>query len=436
MQVSIESGEGLEKVMSVELPAEKVDVAMNKKLDDIARTVRLDGFRPGKVPKRVIKQKFGVQARQEVYGDLIQESYYEAVKAEDLKPAGEPKIDLNDESGEGGFGYTATFDVMPEIKLADLSSSTVTKTVAQVQGSDVEDMINNLRKQRTEWTDVDRAAAIDDTVTIDFKGTKDGEAFDGGSADNVPLVLGSGSMIEGFESGLVGASAGDTRTLDVKFPDDYRATTLAGQDVTFEVTVNKVSEATLPEITEDFIKQFGIDDGLEATWRTEIRSNMERELKKKVEASLKDAVMDAILEANDLTVPAALITDEAGRMKQQAIADMKQNGQAAPTMDLPASIFEEQAKKRVALGLIVAVIIKEQNLQVDQEKVTEMIDEIAGTYDEPEQVINFYNTDKNQRGSLESLVLENQVVDWVVSQLKVEEETKTFSDVMDAKAVA
>ncbi|MFM1891484.1 MAG: trigger factor, partial [Pseudomonadota bacterium] len=263
MQVTVESGEGLEKRLSVELPAEQVSAAVDKKLQQLARSVRLDGFRPGKVPLRVIKQRFGQQVRQEVYGDIIQATFYEAAQQQDLRPAGEPKIELRDEAGEGGFGYTATFEVVPEVAVGDLSALSVKRPTAVVTDGDVDAMIEKLRAQRTTWNEVQRPAQDGDTVHIDFKGFIDGEAFEGGSAENVPLRLGSGAMIEGFEAGLVGASAGEARTLEVKFPDDYRATKLAGKAATFEVTVNSVAEPVLPAVDADFARAFGVEDGTE-----------------------------------------------------------------------------------------------------------------------------------------------------------------------------
>ncbi|MEJ2214623.1 MAG: trigger factor, partial [Gammaproteobacteria bacterium] len=281
MQVSVESGEGLERKLIVEVPAENVTEKVEKRLKEISRQVRLDGFRPGKVPMKVVKQRFGVQARQDVYGEIIQATFYEAASQEKLTPAGEPSIEINDDNDSGGFKYTASFEVVPEVVLADLADAEVEKPVAEVTDADVEAMFDKLRKQRTTWNEVDRAAQNDDKLDISFKGIMDGEAFQGGSAENTPLVLGSGSMIDGFESGLLGASKGDERTLELKFPDEYHAQDLAGKDVTFEVTVNSVSEPVLPEIDEEFVKSLGVDSGTEEDLREEVTSNMKRELAQK-----------------------------------------------------------------------------------------------------------------------------------------------------------
>ncbi|MGB5638148.1 MAG: trigger factor, partial [Sedimenticolaceae bacterium] len=298
MQVSLESGEGLERRLLVDLPAERVEAEMDKKLKDLARHVRLDGFRPGKVPMRTIKQRFGDQVRQETYGTLIQETLYEAASEHKLMPAGEPQIELREAAEQGGLGYTAIFEVMPEVKVGDLSGQSLSRPVAQVLESDIDAMIDKLRKQRTVWNEVDRGAQDGDTVHMDFKGKVDGELFEGGSAENAPLVLGSGSMIEGFESGLLGAKAGDERTLEVKFPDDYRAEHLAGKDATFDVKVLKVAEPQLPELDENFVKAFGVEDGTIESMRSDISKNMRHELKKKLDSITKERVMDVLIAAN------------------------------------------------------------------------------------------------------------------------------------------
>jgi trigger factor len=432
MQVSVESGEGLERRLLVDLPADRVNAEMDKKLKDLARHVRLDGFRPGKVPMRTIKQRFGDQIRQETYGNLIQETLYEAASQEQLMPAGEPKVELRDAAEEGGLGYTAIFEVMPEIALADLGDATVSRPVAEVGDDDVDAMIEKLRKQRTTWGDVERGANDGDTVHMDFKGMIDGEIFEGGTAEDVPLVLGSGAMIDGFESGLLGAKPGDERTLEVTFPADYRAEHLAGKDAVFEVKVLRVSEPSLPEIDEDFVKTFGIEEGTEAALREDVSKNMAHELRQKIRGITKDRVMDLLIEKHPLDIPQAMVDQEAGRMKQQMVQDMQQRGQSA-SMDLPLSMFESQAKRRVHLGLLVAEIIKTQNLQVDADKVRETIEEAAESYEDPQEVIDYYMQDKTARAGVENVVLENQVVEWVLEQVQVNDETQSFSDLMDNK---
>ena len=432
MQVSVESGEGLERRLLVDLPADRVNAEMDKKLKGLARHVRLDGFRPGKVPMRTIKQRFGEQVRQETYDNLIQETLYEAASQEKLMPAGEPKVELRDAAEEGGLGYTAIFEVLPEVKVGDLTSQSLTKPVAEVAEADVDDMIEKLRKQRTVWNDVERGASDGDTVHMDFKGMVDGEVFEGGSADNVPLILGSGSMIEGFESGLLGAKAGDERSLDVTFPSDYRAENLAGKPATFEVKVLKVAEPQLPEVDEDFVKAFGIEDGTLEGLRTDIEKNMKHELKQKLDSIVKERAMDVLVAANPMDIPKAMVNQEAERMKQQMVQDMQQRGQSSG-IDLPASMFEEQARRRVHLGLVISEIMSEQQLKADEEKVRTTIAEFAESYENPQEVIDYYLQDKQARSSIENVVLENEVVDWVLTQVQVNEESKAFSEVMDNK---
>jgi trigger factor len=430
MQVSVESGEGLERRLLVDLPAERVEGEVERKLAELAKTVRLDGFRPGKVPARVVKQRFGDQVRQEVYGDLIQATFYEAANESQLVPVGDPSIELRDATEEGGLGYTATFQVMPEISLGDLSGKEVSKPVAEVADSDVDEMIDKLRKQRTTWEEVDRAAQDGDTVYIDFKGYVDGELFQGGSADNVPLLLGSGSMIEGFESGLLGASAGDERTLEVTFPEDYRAEHLAGKPASFEVKVQRVTEARLPEIDEDFVKEFGVEEGTEEALRAEVRKNMESELEQRLRNLVKDSVMAVLREVNPMEIPDAMVKQEAERMRQQAIQDMQARGQQT-SLDLPATIFEDQARTRVHLGLLVGEIIDQKELKAEEAELRETIERLAESYEDPQEVVDYYLNNPQQRSSIENLVLENKVVEWVLEQVSVNEDKRNFSDVMN-----
>ncbi len=335
---------------------------------------------------RTIKQRFGEQVRHETYNALIQETLYEAASEDKLMPAGEPQIELREAAEQGGLGYTAIFEVMPEVKVGDLSGQSLSRPVAQVLESDIDAMIEKLRKQRTVWNEVDRGAQDGDTVHMDFKGKIDGELFEGGSAENAPLVLGSGSMIEGFESGLLGAKAGDERTLEVKFPDDYRAEHLAGKDATFDVKVLKVAEPQLPELDEDFVKAFGVEEGSVEALRGDVAKNMHQELKQKLRSITKERVMDVLIAANPMDIPKALVNQEAERMKQQMVQDMQQRGQSSG-VDLPASLFEEPARRRVHLGLLVAEIIAQNKLQGrggqaarDHRRVCRVLRGPAGSY--------------------------------------------------------
>jgi trigger factor len=433
MQVSVETGEGLERRLLVDLPASRVNAEMDRKLKDLARHARLDGFRPGKVPLRTIRQRFGSQVRQETYGELIQATLYEAASQQQLNPAGEPRIEIRDAAEEGGFGYTAVFEVVPEVTLAALEGRSLSRPVAEVGEDDIDAMIEKLRQQRTVWNDVERPARDGDTVHIDFEGKIEGEAFDGGTAQNVPLVLGSGAMIDGFESGLVGAAAGESRTVEVDFPEDYRAEHLAGKRAVFEVKVLRVAEPQLPEVDEDFVKAFGVDSGTVEDLRQEVRRNMEQELRQKLRTLTRDRVMDLLIELNPMEIPKAMVDREAGRMKQQMAADMQQRGQSA-AVDLPIEIFADQARRRVHLGMLVGEIIRAQGIEADEDDLRQAVAEFAESYEKPQEVIDHYLQDSNARAGVENMVLENKVVDWVLGQLTVDDESRRFAELMENTA--
>jgi trigger factor len=428
MQVSVESVKGLEKKMTVELPAEQVQPVVDRHLQRIARSARLDGFRPGKAPMRVVRQHYGERARHEAYGELIQSSFQEAATREHLRPAAEPRIELRDSEG-GALGYVATFEVMPQVMLADLAGAVVRRPNAQVEDADVDTMIENLRRQRTRWVEVVRPAREGDTVHISFKGTMNGEAFAGGSADNVPLTLGSGGMIPGFEAGLVGAAKDDSRTLTIEFPADYQATELAGKPAQFEVTVHRVAEPHLPELDPDFIRSFGVADGTEESLRKDVRGNMERELEQKLEGIVKERAMAVLMERNPVEVPGVLVADEARRLRDQARQDMARAGHSS-SLELPISLFEEQARKRVALGLVVGEVLRAHDVRLDQDRLRRKIARFAESYEDPEEVVQWYYGNREALRPVENLVLEDQVVDWVLGRVNVEDEQSSFSALM------
>jgi trigger factor len=429
MQVNVEAGEGLEKRLKVDLPAERLDREVDKRLQQLARTVRMDGFRPGKVPLRVVRQRFAARVREEVAGDLVQATFLEAAAQEKLRPAGAPRIEIHDAGTEGGFAYTATFEVVPEVSVANADQLEVKRPAAEVTDADVDAMIEKLRSQRTTWSRVERAAQDGDTVKIDFTGYVDGEAFEGGAAEDVPLRLGSGAMIEGFESGLIGAAEGEERKLEVKFPDDYRAERLKGKEATFEVKIREVQEPVLPPVDEDFIKAFGVEDGTAESLRAEIRANMERELRQKLRAMTKERVLDALLEHNPVDVPRVMIEEEAGRLKKQTQQELAQSGQGN-AIDFPVSMFEPQARRRVALGLLIGDIIRTQQIKPEESRVRSTVEEFASSYENPDEVVNYYLADKEQRAAIENLVLEEQAIDWLLEQARVEDEAKSFDEMM------
>lgn len=432
MQVSVQSGEGLERRMTVELPTEDVNLEVEKRLKDIAKTARMDGFRPGKIPMRVLRTRFGLQVQQEVFGDLVQSTYPEALIQENLRPAGPPSIepDLGQGQDESRFAYTAVFEVLPEVELASLADKSIQRPRADLNDEDVQEMIDRLRDQRKTWNEVEREARDGDQVQVSFKGFIDGEAFEGGEANDVPLVLGSGSMIEGFESGLIGAKAGDSRKLETRFPDDYRVESLAGKEAVFEAEVGKVSEPVVPEVDGEFAKSFGVENGDTERFRADIRKNMERELKQRTRSRLKSQALDALLEAHQLDVPTALVDQEIDALREQT----RQNvGGQGGNMELPRELFEEQARRRVALGLLIAEVVKANEIRIDQDRVKETIQEMAATYESPQEVIEYYNSNQQQRASIENLVLEEQVVDWIVEQVQVEDVQSSFKEVTEGK---
>jgi trigger factor len=422
MQVSVETLEGLQRKMTVQLPAEKVNEIVDNKLRTIAKQVRLDGFRPGKVPLKVVRQRFGDHARQEAYGELIQSTFYEAASGEKLNPAGEPSIEVRDD--DSGFSYTAEFEVVPEVTLNDLSGATLERMTAEVSDADVDDMLEKLRKQRVTWNKVERAAQDGDQVTVSFIGKVDGEEFEGGSAQNVPIELGAGRMIEGFEQGLLGASAGDERTVHLSFPDDYQAAHLAGKPASFEITVNEVAEPVLPELDEEFAKAFGVEEGGLEKLRADIRENMERELRQKLRSRNKEKVMDLLLENNDFTVPRAMIDSEAQRLKEET----KQQMQGQSSVDLPLDIFREQAERRVKLGMLVAAIVDQQKIEVDEERVRSTVDDFAASYESPQELRDWYYAYNERLNPVRNLVLEDQVVDWITSQVNVVDQQSSFQE--------
>jgi trigger factor len=435
MQISVESGEGLERRMTVELPAERVNQEVEKRLQRLAKTARIDGFRPGKVPLSVVRKRYAEQVRGEVFGELVQSSYFEALNSQKLLPAGTPSIKPVEKNPEEGLAYTAVFEVMPEVTLNSMDGVSVDRPVVEVTEADVQAMIDKLRRQRVTWSRVERAAQEGDQVTINFKGSIDGEPFPGGTADDVPLVLGSHSMIEGFEEGLVGAGAGEKRTLKLKFPKDYRAQQLAGKETTFEVEVTAVAEPVLPEVDEVFIKTFGVSEGGVEAFQQEIRANMEREVEDKVRAVLKKQVMDALLEVNPIEVPKVMVRQEAEAMRDHSKAALAQRGQAG-NMELPLDLYEDQAKRRVSLGLIVSQVVRDNGIEVDHDRVRARVEASASGYEHPQEVIDYYYSDQHRLAGVQNLVLEEQVVDWVLEQVQVNDQATRFDELLNQPAAS
>lgn len=426
MQVSLETGEGLERKLTIQVPAETVSQEVETRLKSMTSRVKVDGFRPGKVPLKIVKQQYGGQVHQEVIGEMMQNTFRDAVIQEDLKLAGSPNIEPKNMAVGEALEYIATFEVYPEVEIADCSSLKVDRVTAEIGDGDIDKMIETLRKQRVTYAEIDRAAQTDDQLTISFVGTIDGEEFEGGSADSIPLVLGSSSMIPGFEDQLVGKSAGDEVTIEVPFPDDYHVEKLKGKDAVFATKIITVAAPEMPEVDDEFAKDFGVTDGGIERLRKDILENMQRELKNKLQSSLKDNVMDALLEANEVLVPKSLIDDECGNLQQQ----MTQSSNLQGGMTLPKEMFADEAKRRVSLGLLISELVKVSGVSVEQNKVTEKIDEIAATYEDPQEVINHYSNNPQLKSNIEALVLEEMVVDWVIDQAKVSDVKSSFDELM------
>ena len=426
MQVSVETTSGLERRMTVGIPAERIENEVNKRLQQTAGRARIDGFRPGKVPMSVIRKRFGASARQEVIGEVIQSSFYEAVVQEKLNPAGAPSVEPKELDEGKDFEYIATFEVYPEVALADFADIAVERIEAEVTDADLDKMLDTLRQQHTSYNAVERAAEDGDQLTIDFTGRIDGEAFQGGTANDSKLVLGSGQMIPGFEDGLIGATAGETRTVSVTFPEDYQNLDLAGKAAEFEIIVHEVAAAELPELNEEFFARFGVEEGGLDDFRAEVRKNMERELRQAIKGKTKTQVMDGLLKSNEIEVPKALISSEIDRLREQAVQQF--GGANIDPSQLPAELFEEQAQRRVSLGLIVAEIVKQNDIKPDNDRVRAMVEELASAYQEPEQVVSWYMQNEQQLAEIQSVVLEEQVVDTVLQKAKVTDKTVTYEE--------
>ncbi|SHG05712.1 trigger factor [Microbulbifer donghaiensis] len=431
MQVSIETTSGLERRLTVNLPAEIVDKEVDKRLQQAAKNVRVNGFRKGKVPMKVVRQRYGAGVRQEVLGEVMSRSFYEAVQKEQVKPAGQPSIEAKQVAPGENLEYVATFEVYPEVELTDLAEIKVERPVAEVTDKDVDTMIDVLRKQQSSWKETKRKAQKGDRVTIDFVGRKDGEEFEGGKAECHQLVLGSGQMIPGFEDGILGMKPGEEQDINVTFPEDYQAEDLRGAEVTFTIKVTASEKPELPELNEEFFKTYGVEEGGEEKFREEVRGNMERELKNAALNKVKTQIMDQLFEKHQVELPSALVAGEVralrGQMVQQFGGQIKMED--AERM-LPDTMFEDQAKRRVVLGLVVGEIVKQNKLSVDADRVKAKVEELASTYQQPEEVVEYYFSNRELLSGVESVVLEDQVVDFVLESAKVEEVASSYDDVI------
>ncbi len=428
LEITLEDKGGLKRSLRITVPVETVDEQINSRLQKLSHTTKINGFRPGKIPLKVIRNRFLSQVEAEVAGELIQANFYRAIMEKELKPAGNPEIDTDGAKVGNNFEFTANFEVFPEIQLADLSSVSATRKSATITDADIDKMIANLRQQRATWDVVDRAAQTDDQIKIDFEGSIDGEVFEGGTAEGADITLGSGQMIPGFEEGLLGMSADEEKTFPVTFPEDYSAENLAGKEAQFKVKAISVSEATLPELDQEFIVSLAVEEGTVEGLRNKVRENMTRELEQRLEAQTKATAFDLLLEHNTIELPETLVNSEANQLAHKAHEGHDHGDHHHH--DLEPHL--EEARKRVSLGLLLSEIVTVHELKADADKVRANIDRMADPFDDKEAFVNWYYSQPERLAEIENVVLENEIVDWIFNQVNVIEEESDFDSIMKA----
>jgi trigger factor len=433
MQVSIETLEGLERRMTVQIPSERVTEAVEKKLKELSKTVRIDGFRPGKVPLKVVQQKYGVPVRQEVIGDVIESSYQEALMQQQVRPAGMPSIDSVSSEEKEDVSYTATFEVYPEVEDLQLEAIEIEKSLVEITDQDFDAMLEKLREQHKSWKETKAAAKKGFQVMVDFEGRIDGELFEGGAGKDMPVEIGAGQMLPEFESGLEGIKVNEEKVVEVNFPDEYHGEDVAGKKAEFTLKATKISKPELPEIDAEFAKVFGIEDGDLDKMRSDIRANMEKEKKDRLKTQLKNAVMMELLAKNSIIAPAAMVTEEIKSLRAQAAQRMNQDPATMDEASFPDELFAEEGARRVQLGLLIAEVIRKEEIKLDQALVESTIEEMAVSYEQPDQVLNYYRQNQQARSGLESMVLEDQVVGHILDKATVTEKAANFDDLMNGK---
>jgi trigger factor len=428
MMVSVETLAGLERRLQVSVPANRVKQQVDARLLKVSRTVRIKGFRPGKAPIHVVRKHYGPQVRDEVVSDLIRETFAEALRQEKLQPAGGPRIEPLKSGEPDDLRYTATFEIYPQFELANLANLKLTRPTAVVTDGDLEAMIESLRKQRPNWTAVERGCRDGDRITLDFEGKIDGEAFEGNRSENLEVVLGGGRLLPDFENGVRGAIGGEARDFDLRFPDDYPAKAVAGRTARFHATVKKVEESSLPEVDDRFCEAFGVTEGGLAALRAEVRENMERELAQNIQARIKAQVMDQLLAANPITVPKALVEAEIRDMQMELL---RRTGARDPRQLPPRENFDQPARRRVALGLILNEVIRQSGIKPDAAQVQARLDEIVVGYSDPDEARRQYLQNEAATRQLQMSVLEDQAVAWVTGVAQVTEQPSSFKDIMN-----
>ncbi|WP_044470145.1 trigger factor [Mannheimia massilioguelmaensis] len=429
---TIETTQGLERRVTITVPAETVETAVREELKRVSKTARIDGFRKGKVPAQIIEKRFGASVRQDVLNDLLPRHFFDLAFQEKVNLAGRPTFAVESYEVGKDLQFTATFEVYPEVTLQGLENIKVEKTTVEISDADVDNMVEVLRKQQATWAETDNAANKEDRVTIDFVGSVDGEEFEGGKANDFVLAMGQGRMIPGFEEGILGHKAGDKFDIDVTFPEEYHAENLKGKAAKFAITMKKVEVMVLPELTNEFIAKFGPNTKSVDDLRTEIRKNMQRELKNALTAKVKNQVIDGLIEQNPIDVPAAAVDQEIETLRAQAAQRFGGNTQQAA--QLPRELFEEQAKRRVQIGLLLSQVISSNELKADEDKVKAMIEDIASAYEQPAEVVEYYSKNNELMNNIRNVVLEEQAIDAVLAKAQVTEKASTFDEVMNPQA--
>ena len=431
MQANLETLSSLERRLSVTLPLDKVNTEIESRLKRLARTVKLHGFRPGKVPMKIVEQQFGGQVRQEVLGDAVQRSFGEAVKEKNLRVAGYPRIEVKPgDTPEHQFEYIATFEVYPEVAVGEFAQVRIERPVVNINDAEVDKTIDILRKQRTHYHVVYRAAQPGDQIRMDYRGTLGGQPFGGGSGTDQNTLLGGGQLLPDFEKNVIGMKAGESRAFDLRFPDDYHSKEVAGKDAHFEVQLKEVQQPHVPEADAAFAKSLGVADGDLAKMRADVKANLDREVKRRAETRVKDQVMRSLLEATKVEVPRALMDMEIERLMQNMRHDLEQRGLKAEQIPMPREAFEPEAVRRVTLGLILAEMVKLHKLEAKPEQIKLVIQEYAQSYEKPEEVMRWYYQQPERLREVESIVLEDNVVQWALSNAKVEDKPTPFDDLM------
>jgi trigger factor len=430
MATQIESTGPLERKLALSVAIATVEREVGQRLKKLSRTLRMPGFRPGKVPMKMIERSHGPQMESEVLGEAISQGLAAAIKEHDLRVAGEPHIERGEAGDETQLAFTATFEVYPEVVLGDFAALEIERVTCTIGDAEVDKTVEILRKQRVTWNPVERAAQDGDQVTIAFTGTLDGVAFDGGSGSDFPFVLGEGRMLPDFETGVRGMKAGETRTVAVNFPEDYGSKDLAGKEAQFEISVSKVEEPVLPVVDQDFARQLGVEDGDVEKMRADIRANLEREVLQRTRARTKSNLMDVLPSVTSFELPQSLVRGEEAALTERALADLKDRGIDTSKLPVPEGAFTESAQKRVRLGLLVAEIVNKHSLQAKPEQVRAQIEEFAQAYESPEEVLRYYFGDRERLAQVESLVVEQNVVDWVLANAKVQDKAIDFDELM------